>query len=285
MPGQKPPHRMIDTKGTYSWWMADRQQLRATFDSSAAGYHRARPRYPTELFDAVEGFARTGPSSDVLEIGCATGIATIPMAQRGYRVTGIELGPELAAHASENTYDHSDVSIVSASYDSWEPPNWGAFDLIIAATSWHWLDPATKYQRAHRHLRPHGTLAFWSALHVVPDSGDMFFADIQDVYDEIGESLPGHHVFPKPGQLPDETHQITATGLFDHVCVQHFDWEITYNAESYVALLNTFSGHISMEEWKRVRLYDEIRRRLAQRPDGRLRRHWGAALHLTRRAS
>lgn len=31
------------------------------------------------------------------------------------------------------------------------------------------------------------------------------------------------------------------------------------------------------------RLYGEIRRRLAERPDGRLRRHWNSVLHIARR--
>jgi hypothetical protein len=49
--------------------------------------------------------------------------------------------------------------------------------------------------------------------------------------------------------------------------------------------LAEFSGHIAMEPWKRDRLYGEIRRRLADRADGRLRRHWGAVLHVARRRS
>jgi hypothetical protein len=49
-------------------------------------------------------------------------------------------------------------------------------------------------------------------------------------------------------------------------------------------LLDTFSGHIAMADWQRDRLYGEIRRRLAARPDGQLRRHWGAVLHVARRA-
>ncbi len=62
-----------------------------------------------------------------------------------------------------------------------------------------------------------------------------------------------------------------------------FDWEVTYDAESYIDLLETFSGHIAMQPWQRERLYAEIRRRLAERPGGRVRRHWGAALHVARR--
>jgi hypothetical protein len=65
--------------------------------------------------------------------------------------------------------------------------------------------------------------------------------------------------------------------------VRHFDWEISYTAEEYIRLLDTFSGHIEMTPWQRDRLYGEIRRRLAARPGGRLRRHWGAVLHVARR--
>jgi len=67
------------------------------------------------------------------------------------------------------------------------------------------------------------------------------------------------------------------------VQVRHFDWEVSYDAEGYIRLLETFSGHIAMEQWQRDRLFGEIRRRLAERPDGLVRRHWGAVLHVARR--
>ncbi|HEY6423502.1 MAG TPA: hypothetical protein VIY28_09705 [Pseudonocardiaceae bacterium] len=99
-------------------------------------------------------------------------------------------------------------------------------------------------------------------------------------YDEIGEGLPEDAAWPRPGQLPDSRDEIEHSGLFTDVVVHHFDWEISYTAEEYIRLLDTFSGHIAMQAWQRNRLYTEIRRRLDQRPDGRLRRHWGAVLHV-----
>ena len=63
------------------------------------------------------------------------------------------------------------------------------------------------------------------------------------------------------------------------------DWEIAYDADAYIDLLETFSGHIAMAPWQRERLYGEIRRRLAARPDGLLRRHWGTVMHVARRAA
>lgn len=103
------------------------------------------------------------------------------------------------------------------------------------------------------------------------------------MYDEIGEGLPSDAVFPRPGELRSYEGEIAASELFDLVHVRHFDWARRYDAQQYIALLETFSGHILMAGWQRDRLYGEIRSRLAKRPDGMLRRHWGAALHVARR--
>ena len=155
---------------------------------------------------------------------------------------------------------------------------------MFAATAWHWIDPAVKYRKAWSVLRPGGHLAFWEATHVVPEAGgDPFFAQIQDVYDEIGSGMPAGWVSPTPATLPDSRAEIEASGLFTDVTVRRFDWEIRYTAEEYIALIGTFSSSLSMAPWQRDRLYGEIRRRLAERPDGLLRRHWGAVLNVARR--
>jgi SAM-dependent methyltransferase len=154
---------------------------------------------------------------------------------------------------------------------------------VFAATAWHWIDPAVRYQRAWAALRPGGHLAFWSAGHVFPDGGDPIFDELQAVYDEIGESKPDDAVQPRPGELPSAATDIEASGLFDVVQVRQFDWEIRYTAEEYIALLNTFSGHIAMADWQRERLFSFIRERVGERANGTLRRHWGAVLQVARR--
>jgi hypothetical protein len=87
----------------------------------------------------------------------------------------------------------------------------------------------------------------------------------------------------RPAELADASAEIKAAGLFGEVTARLYDWEISYTADEYIRLLDTFSGHIAMAGWQRDRLYGEIRRRLAERPDGRLRRHWGAVLNVARR--
>jgi SAM-dependent methyltransferase len=179
----------------------DRERLRGTFDTAAQDYQQARPDYPGELYDALIQQAGLRPGDRLLEVGCATGKATLPLARRGFRITCL----------------------------------------------------------------------------------DTFFDDLQDVYDEIGAGLPPGSTIPRPEELPAGTAEIEAGGLFGAVTAGLFDWEVSYTADEYIRLLDTFSGHLAMAAWQRDRLYGEIRRRLAERPDGRLRRHWGAVLRVARR--
>jgi SAM-dependent methyltransferase len=272
--------KTIDDDG---WVMTDRDTLKSTFDSAAHLYQQARPEYPGELYDDLVRLADIRPGDRLMEIGCATGKATVPLARRGFRITCVEIGSELAAEAARNLAGFRDVEVIQAAFETWRPPDDATFDLVFAATAWHWIDPAVKYQRAWEVLRPAGHLAFWAATHVFPPGGDTFFRDLQDVYDEIGDGQPSGTTWPQPGQLPDDTAEIEGSGLFEHVAVSRYDWEIRYNAEEYTRLLDTFSNHIAMDTWKRDRLYSEIRRRLADRRDGSVRRHWGAVLHVARR--
>jgi hypothetical protein len=68
------------------------------------------------------------------------------------------------------------VEVIEDAFETWDPPASERFDLVFAATAWHWIDPAVGYPRAWRLLRPGAYLAIWSASHVFPESGDPFFA-------------------------------------------------------------------------------------------------------------
>ncbi len=258
----------------------ERERLRQTFNQAADRYDRARPDYPDALFDDLVELAGLVPGDHLLEVGCATGKATRPLARRGFRITCVELGAELAAAARANLAGLG-VEVVQGSFEGWQPD--APASLVYAATAWHWIDPAVRYQRAWQALRPGGHLAIWGAGHVFPDGGDPFFAELQDVYDEIGDAQPAGAIRPRPGEQGDDRADIEASGLFEVTSVRYYDWERVYSADEYIELLSTFSGQLAMADWKRQRLYTEIRRRLALRPEHSVRRHWGAVLQVARR--
>jgi SAM-dependent methyltransferase len=257
-----------------------RESLSATFDRAANVYEDARPDYPTQLFEDLVELAGLKPGDRLLEIGCATGKATLPLLRRGFSVVCIERGPNLAAQARER-FTGLPAEVHLGTFETWDGTR-GGFDLVFAATAWHWIDPEVRFLKAHELLRPGGHLAFWSAIHAFPKGFDPFFTEIQEVYDELGEPWQGEWPPPPPEAMPDERDEILASGLFEDVEVRRFVWDARYTAEEYISLLGTFSGHIAMPEEELSRLYREIRERVGQRPDRRVRRHWCSILHVAR---
>lgn len=158
---------LVETRET------DRERLRDTFNTAAQLYQRARPEYPESLFDRVIAVTGLPAGSRLLEVGCATGKATLPLARRGYRITCVELGAELADAARHNLSAFPDVEVVTAAFEKWQPDN-ERYDLVFAATAWHWVDPVLKYGRAAAALKPRGYLAFWEAGHVFPRAETRF---------------------------------------------------------------------------------------------------------------
>jgi SAM-dependent methyltransferase len=150
----------------------------------------------------------------VLEAGCGTGKATLPLLQRGFDVTCVELGEGLAGRARER-FEGLPAVVHVAPFETWRTDQ--RFDLVFAATAWHWIDPRLRYRAAYRLLRPAGYLAFWSAMHAFPADFDPFFAEIQQVYDELGEGRGEPWPPAPPRDMYDERRDIETSGLFAHV--------------------------------------------------------------------
>jgi SAM-dependent methyltransferase len=268
-------------QGEVSMPAADRDELKRTFDCDAELYDKARPNYPDEIFDDLVALAALKPGARLLEIGCGTGKATLALAKRGLCVVCIELGESLAAIARRNLARYLDVDVLTSDFESWDPQA-QLFDMVFAATSWHWIDPRVRYQKTARLLKPAGVLAILDGGgHAFPEGFDPFFTEIQKTYEALGEP---HLEWPppRPAQSPDRRGEIERSGLFRVVEIKRYLWSVEYTAESYIDVLNTYSGHIAWPQWKRETLYAEVRRLISEREEKRIRKHYLSILHLSR---
>lgn len=83
-----------------------------------------------------------------------------PCPSSGFRITAVELGAELAAVAGTHLAPYPLVDIGQGAFETWPDAHANRYDLIFAATAWHWLDPRVRYRRAFQLLRPDGHLTF-----------------------------------------------------------------------------------------------------------------------------
>jgi SAM-dependent methyltransferase len=256
--------------------------LRETFEEVPELYDRARPVYPEQVFDDLVELGGLPAGGRILEIGPGTGKATRPLAERGFEILSVELGERLAATSQRNLSAFPNVRVVTADFESWEPDEAG-FHAVVAFTAFHWIDPAVRYEKPARLLRDGGALAIVETHHVLPHGGDPFWEEVQEDYDAV---VPSKDNAPPP--LPEEREdlwscEIAESGLFDLVEVRRYVWDVTYTADEYIAVLDTYSGHRSIEEPKRLELYGRIRRRIERRPDPRVAKSYLAMLNVARK--
>jgi SAM-dependent methyltransferase len=254
------------------------------FDSVAELYDRVRPTYPHAVFDAVADLGSLARGSRVVEVGPGTGQATGSLVRRGWSVIAIEPGPDLAAVAAERFADDPNVSITVSRFEDWTPSDDRLHDAVFAATAWHWIDRSRGYRKAASLLRPAGVLAVVETHHVAPPGGDRFFAEIQHVYDEIGESGPPDG--PPPPDEVEETlsAEIADSGWFATPRIRRYVWSLTYTADEYIDVLRTYSGHIAMTDRQRRRLFGAIRERIGARDRPVVEKHYLNIVYVARRS-
>ncbi|WP_433291689.1 class I SAM-dependent methyltransferase [Actinoplanes sp. CA-030573] len=218
-----------------------REILRKTFGEDAALYDKARPGYPARLFTDLAAMTGLGPGARVLEIGCGTGQATLPLARLGCSVLAVELSPALAAVARRKLAAFPRVSVEVAAFEEWTPPA-EPFDLVVAATSFHWLDPATRAAQAADRLRPGGALAVIYSEHVRGGTVD-FFHDAQAYYERYDPATPPGLRLTPGDQIPDDAEEFDRSGRFTAAEFRRYEWEQSYSTAGYLDLLMTYSGH------------------------------------------
>jgi len=97
--------------------------------------------------------AQLPTAARLLEIGCGTGIATVPLAEREFRFVCVELGEGLAAVARRKLGSFPAVEVVTAAFETWEPAE-ANFDAVVSFTAFHWIEPDIRYEKSARLLRP-----------------------------------------------------------------------------------------------------------------------------------
>lgn len=102
------------------------------------------------------------PGSRVLDQCCGPGVYTVPLARHGYRVTGVDLHPELLERASAACAEAGvAASLTRADAREYAPP--GAFDVVVNMhTSFGYFDDHEDnlqvLRSAYRSLAPGGQL-------------------------------------------------------------------------------------------------------------------------------
>jgi len=257
----------------------ERHALRATFDASPEAYDRARPVAPPEVFDDLVALAELEPGARLLEIGCGTGQATRPLAERGFAIVGVELGAQLAGLARQNLASFPRVEVVASSFEDWDPAG-QRFDAVVSFNAFHWIDPEVRFAKSASVLSDRGSLAVFGSHLVVHDGADPVWLALAEDYEAVtGRPEERLHV----DEARDRSAEFTEGGHFASVARRTYTWDTTYTADEYVVLRGTMSMYAKLAETQRAELFERMRRRIDS-STGTVTPTWFAVLYVARKA-
>jgi SAM-dependent methyltransferase len=207
-----------------------------SFGTDAQRYDRARPAYPAELVARV---VAGRPGKDVLDVGTGTGVAARQFQAAGCAVLGVEPDARMADFARSRG-----LTVEVARFEDW-PAAGRMFDTVIAAQSWHWIDPVAGIAKAAEVLRPKGRLAIFGHVFEPPAAvAEPFAAAFRRL-------VPDSPFANQPPRRPLELYEalyakiadsIAHTGQFTDAQRRRFEWEQDYTRDQWLELLPTTGG-------------------------------------------
>jgi SAM-dependent methyltransferase len=195
------------------------------------------------------------PGPEVLDVGCGTGIAARQFRAAGCAVLGVEPDARMADFARTHG-----LPVEVATFEAWQPAG-RTFDAVIAAQSWHWVDPVAGAVKAAQVLRPAGRLAIFGHVFEPPaEVAEPFSAAYRQV-------VPDSPFSDQPARRPLDVYRaayakfadkIRETEQFHDPEQWQFDWEQSYTRDQWLALLPTTGGLTQLRPDQLTEILDAV---------------------------
>jgi SAM-dependent methyltransferase len=259
---------------------------RLTFDEVAEIYDRARPSYPDELFNDLFSYLGEKLSSrepSVLEIAPGTGKATRSLLERGARLVAVEIGPRLAAFLEQKLSPEfpGRLRVINSSFEDATIEH-QAFDVVVMATAFEWIDPAFRVLKSHGALRSDGVFAVISTNQISSRADRGFFERVIPIYQKYQREEVDTHLHDEQ-VVPEEYEELRSSGLFVDVQLRRYRWDQTYTSGGYADLVRSYSVTVVMPEVDREGLIAELSHVIDEEYGGSVTRPLVVTLTLGRR--
>lgn len=257
-----------------------RRERAQSYDIVAAAYDRVRPSYPDEVLDDLVALSGLPTRGRILELGCGSGIATLALAERGYRILALEAGHWMAALAREKLARFPMVDVEVCDVERWASAG-RVFDLVLCAASYHWLMAEERVILASRALRGGGALAIVDYLHVRGGS-QVFFDRTQDCYRKHMPDSSLDFALKDAADEEIDIHDLETSDRFLKPVIRKYDKTLEYDPDAYIDLLGTYSRHIRMDAKERARLFRCIRSLIPETADSKVLKRYMIELIVAR---
>ena len=234
--------------------------LEWTFDTAASAYEKLRPGYVKELYRTLFRYVPINENSNVVEVGSGAGQATAPILATGCQLTAVEYGERFSELLKNKFKEYKKFSVITGKFEDTLFEN-NAFDLVFAATAFHWVPEKIGYEKVFAMLKSGGAFARF-ANHPYPAKGNPALSkEIDEIYDRYYNKYYNreHKTISEYTERQAKELAVIANKYgFSDIRYELFYRERVFSAKEYLELLGTYSDHIAIAGNIRAEFFEKI---------------------------
>jgi ubiquinone/menaquinone biosynthesis C-methylase UbiE len=224
---------------------------RNRFGKLAGAYGKYRRDYPEAAYEAIRKYV-PNRRARVLDVGCGSGVATVPLAEYYERVVGSDKETEMIETARSSAPPNVEYFVASA--EELPFPN-TSFDLVTVAQAFHWFDQPRALAEMKRILKPNGMICIFRKR--MPWGHKL-------IPDWIFQIIQMHAALPPKFGLQDDFSFLRRSG-FHEVVLEQYPFEERYSVDEYLGFLSTHSTFILIPDDRKESYLAEIREAIQSR--------------------
>ncbi len=220
-----------------------------TFDTVATRYEKMRPGYVEDLYQKIFDYCPLDEKSELIEVGIGGGQATLPFLSKGCSVTAIEYGKNLADICKEKFKEYDGFHVIVSKFEDVDLEE-NNYDLIYAASAFHWVPEEIGYTKVYKSLKPGGVFTRF-ANHPFRCKNE---PELNDAIDACYEKYYFKYYKKSAEKIKEYTEENARRRAFiaEKYGFEDIEYRLFYRvreftAEEYSELLGTYSDHVAME--------------------------------------
>lgn len=261
------------------------QEGRMLFGANPNSYNDVRPPYPEQVYQFLISNNAIRSNTQTLEIGPGNGLATRRLLDLGANpLTLVEpdkrFSPLLTSLSK--SYD-AEVHLIEESFEDTRL-NLNQYDLVTAATSFHWIQPSVGLAKVADILKTDGYAALWWNVFGDLERDDHYHEATKAILENLASS-PSGAPDNVPFALDTEARfeDFSRTGKFENPRYEVLSWTLLLNTQQVGALYSTFSSISRLPEDQQARILHQLMEVAEKQFGGIVERNMLSPIYVVRR--
>lgn len=253
------------------------------YSPAALSYYHGRPEYPNTIISKIISETGINSSSKILEIGSGPGTATQSFSNIGCNIDCVEPNRDFINIAQHRFKNNLNIFFRESTFENYVHFS-ADFDIVLAATSFHWIEKELAFKKSATLLNDSGYLVLLWNNELQPD---LFLSNtVREIYHKHAPDLFKNESEDQiVKRLESISHWFIDNDYFEISKFGFIVSKVRYSTKRYIKALESYTPYIKLEDKVKNSLFKSLSNFIDEEHDGVIDLKYVTGYHVAKKAS